>query len=58
MKKVGLLFILILVVMIIAFSSATYAFFSAARAEFYFVIGSEVGSSIGLSLLNSDQHDR
>ena len=54
MKKAGLIIIFILVLMIVVFSTATYAFYSSARAKFTFVIGSEVGSSIGLNLINSE----
>ncbi len=53
MKKTGFFLIVILVIAIVGFSSITYAFYSSARAEFTFVVGSEVGSSIGLNLLNS-----
>ena len=56
MKKAGFLVIVILVVAIVGFSSATYAFYSAARAEFTFVVGSEVGSSIGLNLVNKSNN--
>ncbi len=55
MKKSGLVIILILAIAIIGFSSVTYAFYSSARAEFSFVVESEVGSSIGLNLYNSEK---
>ena len=55
MKKTGVFVIVILAISIMAFSSMTFAFYSSARAEFTFVVGSNVGSSIGLNLVNSSQ---
>ncbi|MBE5763913.1 MAG: hypothetical protein E7338_06835 [Clostridiales bacterium] len=54
MRKLGVFVIVILAISIMAFSSMTFAFYSSARAEFSFVVTSDVGSSIGLSLVNSD----
>ena len=55
MRKTGLLIIVILALAIVAFSSMTYAFYSSSRAEFTFVVESDVGSSIGLNLVNSSK---
>lgn len=55
MKKTGLIIIFLIALLLIAFSSVTFAFYSSARAEFSFVVGSEVGSSIGLSLASANQ---
>ena len=54
MKKTGIVLILILITLIVVFSSMTYAFYSSARAELTFSVGSEVGSTIGLNLVNSN----
>ncbi len=54
MKKTGFIILFLIVLLIIAFSSVTFAFYSSARAEFSFVVESEVGSSIGLSLSASN----
>ena len=54
MKKTGLVIIFLIVLLIIAFSSTTFAFYNSARAEFSFVVGSEVGQSIGLMLASSN----
>lgn len=54
MKKTGLIIIFLIALLIIAFSSVTFAFYNSARAEFSFVVESEVGSSIGLSLAASN----
>ncbi|MCR4875039.1 MAG: hypothetical protein K5923_04815 [Clostridia bacterium] len=54
MKKTGLIIIFLIALLIIAFSSVTFAFYSSARAKFSFVVESEVGQSIGLSLASSN----
>ena len=54
MKKIGIVLILILITLIVVFSSMTYAFYSSARAELTFSVGSAVGSTIGLNLVNSE----
>ena len=58
MKRTGLIIIFLIALLIIAFSSVTFAFYSSARAEFSFVVESEVGQSIGLSLSSSDNNLR
>lgn len=55
MKKTGIVLILILITLIVVFSSTTYAFYSSARAELTFSVGSAVGSTIGLNLVNSQK---
>lgn len=54
MKKTGIIIIFLIVLLVIAFSSATYAFFSAQRASIVFIVGSEIGSSIGLNIYTSN----
>ena len=55
MKKVGIVLILMIITLIVVFSASAFAFYSSARAELTFTVGSEVGASIGLNLVNSDK---
>ena len=53
MSKSGILLVAIIVILLIAFSSATYAFYSSSRDEFTFEVGSAYGQSVALTISSS-----
>ena len=53
MKKLGVLFLAVLVVAIVVVGTAAYAFYSAARADFTLIVQSAEGASIMLELETS-----
>ena len=53
MSKAGIVLVAILVIVLIAISSATFAFYSASRDEFTFYVGSASGQSVALTIDSS-----
>ena len=53
MSKAGIVLVAILVIVLIAISSATFAFYYASRDEFTFYVGSASGQSVALTINSS-----